>query len=229
MKKSHARTLSATSMGVFLAYLIYRITPHRTTQLALDRIKDITPLDAIIVPGVPFDGKKWHAVMQARVMWSVILYRNGYVRNIIYSGGAVYTPYKEGIIMGLYAEKLGIPKENIICDTRARHSTENIYYGYKEAQKAGFKTIGVATDVFQSTMLRPFTIRKFSSTIYHLPFTQDAIAAFTNITPEIDPTPAFTPDFVSIVTNDSLIKRLKGTLSGNMDLGKYPKSKLPPL
>jgi hypothetical protein len=229
LKTKQPRTLSATSMGVALAYFIYRVTPHRTTQKALDRIKLLMPLDAIIVPGVPFDGVRWHSVMQARVMWSVILYRNGYTRNIIYSGGAVYSPYKEAVIMGLYAQKLGVPPEHIMYETCARHSTENIALSYLQAKKEGFKTIAVATDVFQSTMLRPFTSSRFGSTVHHLPFTQDAVAAYTHIYPHIDPSPAFTPGFVSIVSKESLWQRIKGTLGNDMNFKQYDNGKLPPL
>ena len=96
----------------------------------LAAVAAIKPLDAIIVPGVPFSGGNWDSVMKARVTWSCFLYKNGYTRNIIYSGSAVYTPYFEGIIMGLYAEQLGVPKEHIFCETEARHSTENVYYSY---------------------------------------------------------------------------------------------------
>jgi uncharacterized SAM-binding protein YcdF (DUF218 family) len=29
---------------------------------------------------------------------------------------------------------IGIPRENIFTETKAEHSTENIYYSYKKAQ-----------------------------------------------------------------------------------------------
>ena len=82
---------------------------------------------AIIVPGIPFNNGNWDSVMKGRVLWSYVLYKNGYTKNVIYSGSAVYSPYFEAVIMGLYAEQLGIPREHIFCETKARHSTENVY------------------------------------------------------------------------------------------------------
>ena len=69
------------------------------------------PYDAIIVPGVPFNGKEWEDVMKMRVYWSYLLFQRGMTKNIIYSGSAVYTPYYESEIMKLYALKLGIPEK----------------------------------------------------------------------------------------------------------------------
>ena len=70
------------------------------------------PVDAIIVPGVQYNGLKWNTVMKWRVYWSVYLYKKGLAKNIIYSGSAVYSPYTEATIMSLYAEKMGVPKSH---------------------------------------------------------------------------------------------------------------------
>jgi len=51
------------------------------------------------------------------VLWASFLYKQGVIRNIIFSGGAVYTPYYEAKVMGLYAQRLGIPKEHIFYET----------------------------------------------------------------------------------------------------------------
>src|SRR5690606_27635585 len=100
----------------------------RTARKTVEENKAFVPYDAIIVPGVPFDGENWSETMKMRVCWSKYLYDKGYAKNIIYSGSAVYTEYEEASIMALYAEELGIPKEHIFRDQRAEHSTENVYY-----------------------------------------------------------------------------------------------------
>src|SRR6185369_3322646 len=97
--------------------------------------------DIIVVPGVPLENGKWSKTMKGRVYWSKFLYDKGIAKNIMYSGSAVYTPYYEAQVMGLYAVALGIPKENIFTETKAEHSTENIYYSYYKAKQLGFKTI----------------------------------------------------------------------------------------
>lgn len=192
-------------------------------------VKERVPFDAIIVPGIPYNEPGWDSVMKARVLWSWVLYKNGYAKNIIYSGDAVYSPYVESIIMGLYGEKLGIPKAHIFHDTMARHSTENVYFSYKLAQKLGFKSIAVATDPFQSFMLRGFTRRRFGTPVYHLPFVTDSVAAYNYLNPVIDPEPAYRPDYVNIKDEENFWQRMKGTIGRNISWKNYPGGMLPPL
>ena len=73
------------------------------------------PFDVIIVPGFPyFEGQPWPQVVQMRMIWSKFLYQNGYTKNIIFSGSAVYSPYVEGKTMKAFAIAMGIPEEHII-------------------------------------------------------------------------------------------------------------------
>ncbi|MBK6774437.1 MAG: YdcF family protein [Flavobacteriales bacterium] len=65
--------------------------------------------------------------MKLRVHWAVHLFKEGVARNIIFSGGAVYTPYVEAEIMSLYAQELGVPAKHCFLDPIAEHSTENIF------------------------------------------------------------------------------------------------------
>jgi len=193
-------------------------------------VSRVMPLDVIIVPGVPFQNGGWDSIMKARVLWSYILYKNGYTKNVIYSGSSVYSPFYEGIIMGLYAAQLGIPKSHIYYETRARHSTENVYYSYLIAREAGFKTIGLATDPFQSSLLRGFTRKRFGTHIYHIPFVRDSISRYNHLEPVIDPVSAKADgNFISITDNESFWQRLRGTLGKNIDWGQYPDGKLPKL
>ncbi len=192
----------------------------------LTNAEKLKPFDAIIVPGVPFKNGNWDSVMKARVIWSYILYRDGYTKNVIYSGASVYSPYYEAKIMGLYAEQLGIPREHIFCETTARHSTENVYYSYLLAHKLGFKSIALATDPFQSSLLKSFTRKHFLTTIFHLPFVSDTLSRYNHLNPEIDPTPAFSTDYISITAKESLWKRIKGTLGKDIDWSQYKNGKV---
>ncbi len=212
-----------------LLQLIGCLSAKKTSVRDLAKIESIKPLDAIIVPGIPFNNGSWDSVMKGRVIWSYILYKNGYTRNVIYSGSAVYSPYYEGIIMGLYAEQLGIPRAHIFCETKARHSTENIYYSYLLAREQRFKSIGLATDPFQSSLLRSFTRKRFETHIWHLPMNTDSLAAYNYLAPMIDPTSAFTNNFISITESESFWKRLRGTMGKGIDWKQYPGGKVPKL
>lgn len=168
------------------------------------------PYDAIIVPGVPFDGKHWSETMRNRVYWSSYLYKKGITKNIIYSGSAVYTEYEEAKIMALYGEALGIPKEHIFLDPRAEHSTENVYYSYRVAKKQGFQKMALATDPFQLNSMRKF-IKKFELPVDFLPILKDTLLKQDLTEPLIDPSSAKRANFVSIVDRQSKWQRLRGT------------------
>lgn len=169
--------------------------------------------DALIVPGVPYqDSLGWSRIMRARVIWSWVLYKNGIVRNIIYSGGAVYSPYYESKIMGLYAKELGIPAEHIFYETQAEHSVENIYYSYQIARKEGFKSIALGTDPVQSSLLKGFTRKRFQSPIQHIPIVFDSLKPYENLRPKIDAGSARKENFESITDRENFWQRTKGTL-----------------
>lgn len=185
--------------------------------------------DVIIVPGVPFDGKAWSNTMQRRVLWSYLLYKNGYARNIIYSGGAVYSPYYEAKIMGLYAQQLGIPAEHIFYDTLAEHSTENVYYSYELARKQGFKTIALATEYNQAILLKGFVRRRFATGIAILPIVEAMVEEYRHPELVIDPFPAFKLDFVSIMERESFGARFRGTLGKKVPIPKTKPRKFPAL
>src|SRR5690242_16651135 len=67
------------------------------------------PYDAIIVPGYPFRLEKNRILFSVRVNFARELYEKGIAKNIIFSGDAVQTPFKEGKIMKIIADSLGIP------------------------------------------------------------------------------------------------------------------------
>ncbi len=179
--------------------------------------------DAIIVPGVPLKNGNWDSTMKSRILWSVYLYKHHFTKNIIYSGGAVYTPYYEAIVMGLYAQQLGVPKDHIYYDTLAKHSTENVFYSYKLAKLNGFKHLALATDPFQSVMLQSFTRKRFTSHIQHIPVIFDLIKSMNFSNPSINYNLAFKPNFKSIMEQEGITTRLSGTMGRRIDYGPNKK------
>ncbi len=179
--------------------------------------------DIIVVPGVPFNNSKWDSTMKARVYWSKYLYQKGIAKNIMYSGSAVYSPYYEGEIMGMYAEAIGIPREHIYTETKAEHSTENIYYSYKKAKKAGFNRIALATDPFQAKMLKSFILKRISPDVGIIPIVHDTLISMRSqmTDPVIDYTKAFVKDFISLPEREGFWKRWKGTRGLDMDRSLY--------
>lgn len=180
--------------------------------------------DMVVVPGIPFENGNWNYAMKGRVYWSVYLYKKGITQNIMYSGGAVYSPYTEAEIMALYAEKLGVPRSDIFTETLAKHSTENIYYGYKKSRLLGYAKVALASDPFQTKMLRKFTRRNVHPEVGMIPMVTDTMKALQPymIDPEIDFNLAFDPSFtLPLSERENFWKRFRGTRGLEIDTGFY--------
>ncbi len=179
--------------------------------------------DMIVVPGVPLENGKWSEVMKLRICWSKFLYDRGIARNVMFSGNAVYTPYVEAEAMALYAEALGIPKEHIFTESKAEHSTENIYYSYKKAKKLKFNRIALASDAFQTRMLRRFTRHRVSKEVDLIPAVYDSLRSYIASIPDpvIDPSSTFVQDFTPLPERKNFRQRLRGTIGLDRDRTAY--------
>ena len=182
-----------------IAYAIPRLWYefYHRPAVYLQQAAASAPLDAIIVPGIPYNGGNWGFIMKCRVHWSVLLYRQGFAKNIIYSGGAVYTPYTEATVMALYAEKMGVPKEHIFIETKAEHTTENLYYSWRLAKKYGFRKIAFATDPFQSYKIAPY-IERLKLDVSLLPMVIPLMERMKMKDYSIEAHKAYTLKFISI-------------------------------
>ncbi|MEO6315118.1 MAG: YdcF family protein [Chitinophagaceae bacterium] len=215
------RSVGFWAMGAitFFSSCIY----SSKTQHRLFSAVEKKQFDVIIVPGVPFENKLWDRVMKGRVYWAKYLYDRGIAKNIIFSGSAVYSPYYEGKIMALYAEAIGIPKTHVYAEIKAEHSTENIYYSYKLAKKLGFNSVALASDPFQTKLLRKYIRKKVDAAVPVIPFVVDTMkileAAMTD--PPIDYQQAFNPGFISLKKRESFRKRWRGTRGKNVDKKAY--------
>lgn len=191
-----------------------------------------TQVDAAIVPGLAFHNKNWGTLMKRRVIWAWILYKNGIVKHVIFSGGAVYTPYCEAYVMGLYAQKLGMPRSAISYDTVAEHSTENVFYSYLIAKREGFRTIAFVSDTYQTSFLKGFINRRFRTDIVLIPVVKDSVEKYWSYDTAIDLKQALLGDtttFQSIRERQPFYKRVKGTFGRNINWKQYPHRTCPAL
>jgi hypothetical protein len=163
------------------------------------------------VPGVPYEGENTTPVMKMRLFWAKHLYDSGYTRNIIFSGSSVYSPYVEGIVMKIMADSLGIPTGNSFSETKAEHSTENVYYSWKMAKSLGFNKIALASDPFQAGLLRSF-IRRYCPGMKSIPIIFDSMNIDEKQLPQINPSSAYVENFVSIKDREGFWQRMRGTL-----------------
>ena len=207
---------------VVITFLISGCMLTKTKSEKIYKESKAKVYDAIIVPGIPFNGKVWNRTMKGRIYWAKHLYDSGIARNIIFSGSSVYTPYCEGEIMAMYAREIGISTNHIFIEDKAEHSTENVYYSFKLAQQLGFKKVALATDPFQGSMLKKF-VRKKVENIDILPIVFNVLRKMEPdmIDPAIDDSSAFRSTFVSILDRESKLKRFRGTLGLNINTSYY--------
>lgn len=194
-----------------LGAVLTHCSVKRYAQKAYDSAIKQVPFDAIIVPGVPYENENTTRVMTMRLYWAKLLYDSGYTHNIIFSGSAVYTPYIESVIMKTMADSLGIPSDHTFSETRAEHSTENVYYSWKLAESMGFQKVALATDPYQSRLLKNF-MRRYCPKVMAMPIIFGKIDIDNRTLPAIDTSSAFVSEFVSITKRESFWQRFRGTM-----------------
>lgn len=190
---------------VTLSYCSFK----RFAENSYAEAKKEKPFDAIVVPGVPFERKEISTTMKMRILWAKHLYDSGYTKNIIFSGSAVYTPFVEALAMKQIADSLGIPAEHLFAEVKAEHSTENIYYSWKMAKELGFKKIALASDPFQSALLKRFA-KKYCPGMKIIALVPGTIKLETKI-PAVDTLSFYKKDFISIKEREGFWQRFRGT------------------
>ena len=193
--------------------LLFQPSASRLSKRALAKHSQY---DAVIVPGVPFIAPNWDMTMQMRVIWGVHLYKRGYVKKLIMSGAAVYSPYVEAEIMKLYAISLGVPAEDILVESKAQHSTENIWYSYKLAKTKGYEHIALSTDPFQTRMTYRFGKRRLKD-LQYLPVLFDTLKTLEKVYPPIKYEAYKIDSFKPITETQSFWYRLRGTMGKHIN------------
>src|SRR5688572_3683712 len=196
---------------VGLALILTQCSLTNYAERSYARAKKEKPYDVIIVPGVPYDKAATTSMMTLRLYWAKHLYDSGYTKNIIFSGSSVYTHFVEGIAMKIMADSLGIPCGNTFYETKAEHSTENIYYSWKMAREKGFQSIALATDPYQAALLRRF-IKRHTPGVKVVPIVFSLLDIDDRSLPKIDTMAAYVPDFVSITKRQGFWERFQGTM-----------------
>ncbi len=194
-----------------LALVLMQCSFTNYAEKSYARAKKEKPYDVIIVPGVPYDKSATTSVMTLRLYWAKHLYDSGFTKNIIFSGGSVYTHFVEGIAMKIMADSLGIPPNRTFYETTAEHSTENVYFSWKLAKEKGFNKIALATDPYQAALLRRF-IKRYTPGVKAVPIVFSLLDIDDRSLPKIDTTKAYVENFVSIADRENFWERFRGTM-----------------
>jgi uncharacterized SAM-binding protein YcdF (DUF218 family) len=207
----HMSFLFCAFFALFLSrcnayYNRFYADPDQCFELA----KRNKPYDAIIVPGYPYDPRSANGIIEERLRWAHYLFQNGYAKNIILSGSAVHSPYVEAEVMRLLAIQLGIPASHLFTETKAEHTTENLYYSHLLAQKLGFKSVAFATQPAQASYMKAFN-RKWDLQIEMLPVVTSCINPSDVRFQLIDTSATKIPDFIPLKERENFITSLRGT------------------
>jgi hypothetical protein len=204
-------------LGFLLSVTGLSFSSRQCKQFLKEAANEI--FDVIIVPGLPYNGKRWDIIMKGRIYWAKYLFDKGMTTNIIFSGSAVHTNYVESRIMALYAEAIGIPAANIFTEEKAEHSTENVYFSYQLALQMGFSKIALASDPFQSKLLRKYVSKKVCSEMVLIPIVFDILRDIEvhMSDPTIDASSAFVAKFKPLREREHFRKRFRGTRGKNIN------------
>ena len=183
---------------------------HFAVKQTAKAMKD-APYDVIIVPGVPYQDTAMSRILKARIIWAKQLYDKGITKNVIFSGGAVYTPYFEGYIMKSIADSMGMPANHTYAEVAAEHSTENVWNSMRMARRMGFTKIALATDPFQTKMIGTF-LKKHAKDMALIPINFKTLNSSAYTFPVIDPKACEAPKtFVALPDREGFWERLRGT------------------
>lgn len=169
------------------------------------------PFDVVIVPGYPFTAEVINPMAEQRVAWAVYLYKHGYTRRLIFSGGAVHTGYVEAEAMRLYALHAGVPSDAIFIETKAEHTTENLYYSALLADSLGFKKKALASQPNQVSSMIHFN-KKYKLKLSMLPIVSDTIKRYPLPNDQVDISTAAAENFVPLLKRRGRFKSTLGTI-----------------
>lgn len=193
-------------------------SPKKAKKIFESQITE-APFDALIVPGVPYNGDGWDTIMKLRVHWAQYLFEQKKATHIIFSGSAVYSPYYEGKIMRQYAIAMGLPADKLFAEIQAEHSVENVYYSILKGKELGFKTFALATDPYQNYFMKDVFDKRVEY-LYFLPFDYDIMSSIEMVDPIIDAEKCKASKFVPITERESKWQRWRGTTGKNVDFDK---------
>lgn len=100
------------------------------------------PADAIVVfgGGVGESGRANNSSYQDRVSRAVDLFQGGFAPNVVFSSGFVYL-FPEAQVMKALAAAQGVPETNIVLETRAGSTRENVLFVREIAREQGWHRV----------------------------------------------------------------------------------------
>ncbi|MDR0561918.1 MAG: YdcF family protein [Spirochaetaceae bacterium] len=142
------RDKSVQYIGICVAVLIlYHIVYVTVTIYAIGTRNDAHTADAAVILGAAAWNNRPSPVFRERINHGIWLYKQGYVRKLIFTGGkSLNAPFSESEVARNYATANLIPPEDIYIEEYSRTTYENILYAAYIIKEHGFKTVLLVSD-----------------------------------------------------------------------------------
>jgi uncharacterized SAM-binding protein YcdF (DUF218 family) len=163
--------VSTNFIKVISICLLFYILLVSISIYAFSFVNEIEYADAAIVLGASIFGDKPSPVFKERLNHGIWLYNNGYVNNLIFTGGKnINSDYSESFIAKEYALEHFIPVEHIFIEEYSSITSENIYYSLDIIKTNNFNKIILVSDPLH--MKRAVMLAKdYNLNIYSSPTT----------------------------------------------------------
>ncbi|KNF07720.1 hypothetical protein CLPU_13c00620 [Gottschalkia purinilytica] len=133
-------------LGMFIILVIYIIYTAFSVY-SFGNKNELRRADAAIVLGAAVWGNKPSPVFKERINHGIWLYKNGYVKKIIFTGGKPNkTELSEALVGKRYAEKKSIPSSDILIEEKSRITQENLIYAKDVAEENNLKSFLIVSD-----------------------------------------------------------------------------------
>ncbi len=140
MKKTHILDLMAVAVtgNIMLFAAMFRKPETRWRR---------TRYDCCMVCGYPAgnDGSV-SPIMKSRVEKGIDIYKKGFVKTLLFSGGAVQNEYREAEVMKAYAMGRGVPEEVILTETDSGSTYANMKLSLPIIRRNNIENLIVVTN-----------------------------------------------------------------------------------
>ncbi len=125
---------------IYIAYISVSIYSY-------GNVNEIVKADAAIVLGAAAWGDKPSPVFEERINHGIWLYKNGFVDNLIFTGGrGENTSLSESGIAKTYAMENSVPGEDIFIEEKSTITQENIQFAAEIVKENNFSSVIVVSD-----------------------------------------------------------------------------------
>jgi uncharacterized SAM-binding protein YcdF (DUF218 family) len=152
---------------IFISFFIYIIFTIFNIY-SFGFVNELTPADAAVVLGASVWNDKPSPVFQERINHGIWLYKNGYVKYLIFTGGkGKNSSVSEASAAKNFAINNSVPIERIFMEEMSTITLENIIFARKIINDNHFNKIILVSDPLHMkrsiTMAKDFNINAYSS------------------------------------------------------------------